>query len=264
MTAFARVGFHAIAPDQRGYGLSDKPQAVSAYALDALVEDVVELIDSTGYQRAAIVGHDWGGIVAWRLAMQHPERVRRLAVLNAPHPLAFREGIWRNPAQLLRSWYTFFFQFPKLPELMLQNQNWKTTRRIFKTHRLGAYSDADLADYRNGWLRPGAATAMINWYRAAMQYPADFSGDCHIHVPTLIVWGDHDEYLSPKLATSSLRYCNNGRLIHQESATHWVHRENPREINRLLKSFLAIEGGGLAAPTTQKKSAITEETTLYK
>jgi len=110
--ALAASGFRVLAPDQRGYNFSDKPAGRGAYRMDTLARDIVGLIDATGRNRAAVIGHDWGGAIAWWLATYHPDRVRRVAVLNCPHPLVFSRILRRSPAQLLRSWYMFFFQFP--------------------------------------------------------------------------------------------------------------------------------------------------------
>src|SRR4051794_24743665 len=121
----AAAGFRVIAPDQRGYGESDKPEPVSAYALDTLADDVAGLFESTGRDRVSLVGHDWGGIVAWWVAIRHPERVERLAVLNAPHPISFQRYLRSSPRQLLKSWYTFYFQIPWLPETMFRLGNWR-------------------------------------------------------------------------------------------------------------------------------------------
>ncbi len=160
-----------LAPDQRGYNTSEKPARIADYALDVLAADVLGLIDGTGCARAALVGHDWGGIVAWWVAVRHPDRVQRLVVLNAPHPVAFRRYLLRHPAQLRRSWYAFYFQLPRWPEFRLRRANWHSLVRTLRTtSRPGTFHDDDLERYRQAWSEPGAITAMIHWYRAALRY----------------------------------------------------------------------------------------------
>ena len=128
----AEAGFGVLAPDHRGYGGSDKPEGVASYTLDRLADDVVGLIESTGRSSASLVGHDWGGVVAWWTAIRHPTRVDRLAVVNAPHPVAFRTYLRTHPAQLLRSWYVLAFQLPRLPEAMFRRKNWRALARPSK------------------------------------------------------------------------------------------------------------------------------------
>ena len=158
-----------IAPDQRGYNTSDKPGGVAAYRIETLAEDVVGLLDAAGLPRASIVGHDWGGVVAWWLGLAHPDRVRRLAILNVPHPAVMRRHLLSSPRQLLRSWYVFFFQLPGLPERFLARDGFANLARAVRGGRRGTCTDEDLALYREAWAQPGALTAMVNWYRAALR-----------------------------------------------------------------------------------------------
>jgi len=234
----AKSGLRVIVPDQRGYNTSDKPREVAAYKLDDLAGHVVGLLDAMGHERAAIVGHDWGGIVAWWVAARHPGRVERLAILNAPHPVAFRRFIGRSPRQMLKSWYTFFFQIPWLPEALLRQGNWKRLKRALgRTSLPGAFSQADLDEYARAWSQPEAITAMINWYRAPLPGSAS-SSDSRISVPTLIVWGARDSALDRRLADASLACCDRGRLEFVEEATHWVQHDRPESVNRVLLEFL--------------------------
>jgi len=235
----ADSGFRIIAPDQRGYNTSDKPKEVSAYNLDVLAGDVVGLMDSLGIERAAVVGHDWGGIVAWWVAARHAERVERLVVLNAPHPVAFQRYIRTSPRQLLKSWYTFFFQLPWLPEAAARRGNWSGLTEAFTgSSRPGTFGEADLEEYRKAWSEPGAITAMINWYRAAMRSGPDQSGDMRVHVPTLVIWGAKDTALERGLAQVSVEQCDQGQVEYIEEASHWVQHEEPERVNRLLIDFL--------------------------
>ena len=202
----AEAGYRVLAPDQRGYNTSEKPARIADYALDMLAADVLGLIDRTGSARATLVGHDWGGIVAWWVALRYPERVQRLAVLNAPHPVAFRRYLFRHPAQLRRSWYAFYFQLPRLPESNFRRANWQAlVRTLCTTSRPGTFRDDDLAQYRQAWSEPGAITAMIHWYRAALRHRPPAPPDPRVRVPTLMIWGKGDAFLLPGTARGQHR-----------------------------------------------------------
>ncbi|MBB3934594.1 alpha/beta fold hydrolase [Aureimonas phyllosphaerae] len=236
MKALAEAGFRVIVPDQRGYNLSDKPKGVGAYALPKLVGDVLALSDALGHERFDLVGHDWGGIVAWTLAAKAPHRLRRLAILNAPHPEALFPHALRSPTQFLRSGYAAFFQFPLLPEAVLGARRFAVmVRALRQTGRPDAFTSADLDLYREAWSRPGALTGMLNWYRALRLRPRVQE---RITVPTLILWGLQDTALERGLADRSLRFCDNRRLETFRDATHWLHREEPGRVNAALLSFL--------------------------
>ena len=233
------AGFRLLIPDQRGYNQSDKPSRVRDYALDVLAQDVLGLIDAAGCAKVSLVGHDWGGVVAWWVAQEFPARVERLAVVNAPHPLVFRPYLLSHPAQLVRSWYTFFFQLPWLPEALLRRGNWHgLTRALERTSRPGTFSNETLQEYRAAWSQPGAISAMIRWYRAAFRYPPAPRADVRVRVPVLVMWGTRDAFLSPGLARASCARCDEARLEWIDGATHWVHHEEPERVARLLSGFL--------------------------
>ena len=192
----AQAGCRVLAPDQRGYNTSDKPEGVASYALDVLSADVLGLIDAAGWSSASLVGHDWGGIVAWWTALRHPERVDKLAILNAPHPVAFQRHIRSHASQLLRSWYVFYFQLPGLPEAGFRRRNWRSLCRALETtSRPGTFPEAELDRYRQAWSEPGAIRSMIHWYRAAIRHRSAPPVDPRIHVPTLLIWGPDDHFL---------------------------------------------------------------------
>jgi epoxide hydrolase 4 len=236
--ALARAGYRVWAPDQRGYNLSDKPSGRGAYAVDHLVEDAVGLIEAAGRERAFVVGHDWGGAVAWRLAERFPERVERLAILNCPHPRVMMRRLRRDASQLVRSSYIFFFQLPWLPEIASRAGNWALPSRALRTtSRRGTFEEQDLERYREAWSRPGAFTAMLHWYRALWRAPAQARRRPGVSVPTLILWGAGDRFLRPEMARESLGYCADGRLEWLEEATHWLQHEEPGRVNRLLLDF---------------------------
>jgi pimeloyl-ACP methyl ester carboxylesterase len=235
----AAAGYRVIVPDQRGYNTSEKPLRIAAYVLDELAADVLGLITHTGHDRAALVGHDWGGIVAWRVAIRHAGRVDRLAIVNAPHPWAFRRYLVRNPAQWLRSWYVFFFQLPRVPEANFRRANWRAlARALVATSRPGTFGEHELDEYRDAWAQPGAMTAMIHWYRAALRYPPP-EANPRVRIPTLILWGRRDTFIRPSAAEASLALCENGRLEWFDDATHWLQHEQPEEVAKRLLEFLA-------------------------
>jgi pimeloyl-ACP methyl ester carboxylesterase len=235
----AEGGYRVWAPDQRGYNLSDKPKGVSAYGVDELAADVVGLIEAAGQGRASLVGHDWGGGVAWWVATKCPERLDRLVVLNAPHGPVMRENLRRNPAQLLKSWYMFFFQLPWLPEVSARSGNWRMLLRAFRlSSRPDAFTDADIELYREAWSQPGAYASMLNWYRALLRKPPSPPVNLRISVPTLLIWGAEDMFLGREMAQPSIDLCDDGRLVFIEGATHWVHHEEASRVNELIEDFL--------------------------
>ncbi len=237
--ALTATGFRVVVPDQRGYNLSDKPRRVAAYALDTLVDDVERLLDRLDIRRAALVGHDWGGVVAWWLAASRPSRLSRLAVLNAPHPAVARRFMVGDPIQRRKSWYIYFFQLPWLPEIWYGRNDFRLAECSLRaTSRPGTFDDDDLAAYRQAWSRPGALTAAIHWYRAALWYrPRRL--DRRIGVPTLHLWGRRDRFLDRRLAEANCELCDDVRLEMLDGAGHWLQHEEPEAVDRLLLEHLA-------------------------
>ena len=237
--ALVEAGCRVIVPDQRGYNLSDKPNGVKAYRMDELVNDVVGLIDALGYEKVNLVGHDWGAAVAWVLANRHPERLHRLGILNVPHPEVMKRFLKRDLEQLRRSWYIFFFQLPWLPEARMRADNWRGTVRALRGSGLiHTFTNEDIEKYKEAWSRPGAMTAMINWYRAAARYQMSDMKDARIRVPTLMMWGMKDMALSHRLARPSMDYCEEGNLILLPEATHWVQLDEAESVNHYMVDFL--------------------------
>jgi pimeloyl-ACP methyl ester carboxylesterase len=239
--ALAAAGFRVVAPDMRGYNLSSKPSGVSAYSIARLAGDVRDLIHERGESRAAVVGHDWGGAVAWATAAIHPDVVTRLAVLNLPHPRRMLEGL-RTRAQLRRAWYMFAFQLPWLPERMVSSGRWKWLRAGFEHDaRPGAYTVADIERYTQAWAQPGALTASINYYRAAFRRPPlRLRGSrARIQAPTLIIWGERDRFLGAELADPHPEDVPHlQRVVRLPDASHWVAADEPERVNELLVEFL--------------------------
>lgn len=228
--ALAESGFYVIVPDQRGYNLSDKPKGIQNYRVELLVADILALADALGLAQFNLAGHDWGAIVSWSLVDKHPERVKRLAILNVPHPRIMNEFLKGNLQQQLRSWYAFFFQLPALPEILTRAFNWK----ILADQMCKNYSEAELNRFRVAWSQPGAMTAMINWYRALFSRSSEKVQTEKIQVPTQMIWGKLDPYLMWQMAPRSIALCENGRLEFVEDATHWVHQDRPEIVNQLL------------------------------
>ena len=231
----AEAGFRVIVPDQRGYGLSEKPDGIEPYRVEELGLDVVGLIQALGYEDAYLAGHDWGGRVAWQVAIQHQEVVRKLVIFQLPHPLARAEVTEETV-----SWYRSFFQLPFLPELVVRLGNWAALAGALRDTSLpGAFTDADLAQYRAAWDQPGAARAMVNWYRAGFRYPPEFEGERRVRVPTNVVLAPDDAFIPESLTRASLEHCDDGVLTELESGTHWVLHEAPERTSRILIDFFS-------------------------
>ncbi len=237
----AEAGYRVIAPDQRGYNTSDKPRGVRAYRMENLAADVAALIRHTGEEKATVVGHDWGGAIAWATAMAYPAMVQRLAVLNAPHPALFLRAL-RTPKQLLKSWYMFFFQLSWLPEALIFSGNFAGLEKTLRTDPLrpGTFSEEDIARYKEALARPGALTAAIHYYRALFRRnPLTASRDFRpLDMPTLVIWGDRDRYLQTELLDGLDRWVHHLRVEKLSGVSHWVQNEAPERVNALLLDFL--------------------------
>jgi pimeloyl-ACP methyl ester carboxylesterase len=244
--ALAEAGFRVVAPDMRGYNLSDKPKGVESYALERLARDVERLIGALGEERAVVVGHDWGGIVAWAVAMLHPERVERLVILNVPHPERFSRGL-RTPRQLLKSLYAFFFQIPWLPEKVLRAGDFAIVRSVFRNDpvRPGTFGERDIDRYVGALSRPGALTAPINYYRALARRAPSVARALRrrIEAPVLVIWGQRDLFLLPELARPDPALVPDARVRRLPDASHWVQQDRPERVNALLLDFLGGQQG---------------------
>jgi pimeloyl-ACP methyl ester carboxylesterase len=232
----AAAGFRVVAPDLRGYNLSSKPDGVGPYGADDLAADIRGLIQERGAESARVVGHDWGGTAAWTLAMNHPEVVDRLVTLDAAHPRKLNEGL-RHPSQLRRSWYFFYFQLPDLPEHHVQANDWEFFKDFLRDAQ-PPYAPEELERYVEAWSQPGAAAAMINYYRHAVRHSA---GEIRpISAPTLVIWGEQDRYLGPDLAEPHDEDVPNlDRVERLPDASHWVHHDEAERVNELLIDFFA-------------------------
>ncbi|HEY0098688.1 MAG TPA: alpha/beta hydrolase [Pyrinomonadaceae bacterium] len=242
--------FHVVAPDLRGYNLSDKPARVEDYRLEKLVGDVLGLIEHFGARDAAVVGHDWGAAIAWEIAARHPERVRKVAALQVPPlPVWFANMTLK---QALSSWYMFFFQLPYLPEWRLGLNDLGGLDGILKkSSRPGTFTDTDIAVYKNALRQKDsrtdttALTAAINYYRANLfSNVSRFGGgakgrDARIRVPTLFIYGERDFAIVPETVRDVGKHINAPyRELRLANSNHWVQQESPAEVNAALLDFL--------------------------
>lgn len=239
LPALTEAGCRVIVPDQRGYNLSDKPEGIENYHIDKLTNDVLGLIEALDYEKVNLVGHDWGAVVSWFFAFKHPERLHKLGILNAPHPLVMRRFLQRDFEQIRRSWYTYFFQLPWIPESGMRADGWRGMVRALRgSGKIHTFTNEDIAKYKESWSQPGAITSMINWYRAGARYFLRLPKEMRIKVPTLMIWGMKDFALTHCLARPSMDYVDRGNLILFPDATHWVQHEAAEEVNHYLIDFL--------------------------
>ncbi|MDE4086612.1 alpha/beta hydrolase [Planococcus maritimus] len=240
MEELAASGYRVVAPDQRGYYLSDKPERIEDYTIDKLRDDIVGLIEAFGETSAFIVGHDWGGAVAWHLAASKPEYVKKLIAINIPHPAAMPRVMMKNPLQWVKSSYMAFFQLPEVPEKLMAENDFESMKQAVEgTARPNAFTEQELDRYREAWSQPGALTGMLNWYRALRKGSLNQVPKKPIEIPVRMLWGIGDQFLSPMLAKESLKFCEDAELVWIGEATHWVHHEQPVIVNQLIKEFLA-------------------------
>jgi epoxide hydrolase 4 len=228
-----------VALDLRGYNDSDKPKETTAYQMQELVKDVEGAVRVLGYDRCVLVGHDWGGAIAWQVAYAAPRLIERLIVLNLPHPAKFTQGI-RTPQQLLRSWYIFFFQLPFLPELVLQANDYQLVAEAFSRMAIdkSAFTATDLAAYKHAAAKPGALTAMINYYRNLLQPGLMQQSWSKLTVPTLLIWGEQDTALGIELTYGTEAYVEDLAIRYIPNCSHWVQQEQPALVNQYMREFL--------------------------
>lgn len=235
--ALAARGYRLIMPDQRGYGGSDKPARVAAYDISELSGDVLRLMDALRIARASLVGHDFGGGVAWWLAANHAERVDRLVVLNCPHFAVYRRA-HLGLEQLARSWYVYALLVPRLSEAACRAGGYRALARLGPGTRAGGMRADDARVYREAWGRPGALHGMLAWYRAMIPALLRRFPRTRIAAPTLLLWGKRDASLSSAMARPSVALCERGELVMLEHETHWLHWDAPERVNELIAGWL--------------------------
>ena len=238
--------FTVVAPDMRGYNLSDKPKRVEDYRIDALVDDVTGLIRHFGRDEAAVIGHDWGAGVAWAVALKHPEYVTRLAALQVPPPAVWRTNM--SVKQALRSWYMLFFQIPRLPEWLISRNDFASLDNMFAdtVMRPGTITQTDIAVYKKALREPFALTAAINYYRANvfnlfLRLKPENKGASEeaVRVPTLFIFGERDHAIVPETVRGVGRYIDAPyHEVRLATAGHWVQQEAHAEVTAALQSFL--------------------------
>ncbi len=243
LDALAEAGFRVVAPDQRGYNDTDKQ---GPYDLDTLAGDIVALLRELGVGRAHVVGHDWGGGVAWHLATYHPETVERLCILNMPHPGKLREAFITRPRprQLRRSWYVFFFQLPFLPEWALTRNDAEAIARMYRASAVdhSRFGDDEIRPFRDAIQKDGAAEAMVGWYRAAIRraFRTLRRPLPQVESPTLLLWAMDDLALGfDDLVPGTDRFVKNLRVERIERCGHFLQAEQPELVNQYLIDFLA-------------------------
>ena len=240
--------FDCVAPEMRGYGETDAPIGVANYTLDKLVTDAADLIAALGHERATVIGHDWGGAVAWATAMMRPEVVERLIVMNCPHPERMSAALRRNPRQMLRSWYMLFFQLPRIPEWIFRRRNFDALARALRdgTIQKNVFSESDLDYFRAAFRNPYSSTAAINYYRANLRSGfvarpgANNWIDRKISAPTLLIWGEQDFALGKEL-TYDMEKLFTGlfEIKYIPDSGHWVQQEKPDLVSQYVHDFLS-------------------------
>ena len=243
MPMLAARGWRVWAPNMRGYGASSKPPGIAAYGLDTLAEDLGGLIDASGASEVMLIAHDWGAIVAWHFAIRRVRPLVRLVIMNVPHPkVAQRES--RNWRQLRMSWYILFFQLPWLPEAMLGRQRGRGIKGAIHGMAVdkSRFPRDVLQVYADAAMRPGALTAMINYYRALLRMPdARGIGDGLIDTPTLLIWGEEDKALGIWCSEGTEAWVPNLTVRRLPGVSHWVQQEAPDKVNAILAAWLAVD-----------------------
>jgi pimeloyl-ACP methyl ester carboxylesterase len=244
--ALVDAGYRVVAPDLRGYS---ETEAKGPYDVDTLRDDVVGLLDHLGAEKAILVAHDWGGGVAWHLASTRQSRCSKLVVMNCPHPVVFTRALFSKPSQLLKSWYMFFFQIPFLPEMILTRHGGTWAARALRGMAIDKtnFGSEELAPFAAAIVKPGRASAMVGWYRAAIraglrsgrQGPKALGRYETIVIPTLLLWGLGDTALGYEdVVPGTERYVPGIEVQTIDDCGHFVQQEKPAEVNRRLIEFL--------------------------
>nr|XP_048303054.1 epoxide hydrolase 4 [Myodes glareolus] len=235
--------YRVVALDLRGYGESDAPAHQESYKLDCLIADIKDILDSLGYSKCVLIGHDWGGMIAWLIAICYPEMIVRLIVINFPHPSVFTDYILRHPAQLLRSSFYYFFQIPWFPEFMFSINDFKALKHLFTSRSTGIgrkgrqLTTDDLEAYIYVFSQPGALSGPINHYRNIFNcLPLKHH---MVTTPTLLLWGEEDAFMEAEMAEVTKVYVKNYfRLTILSEGSHWLQQDQPDIVNRLIWAFL--------------------------
>ncbi|MBX3560506.1 MAG: alpha/beta hydrolase [Sphingomonas sp.] len=243
-----------VAPDQRGFGASDRPEGVEAYATDRILEDLIALADALALERFTLVGHDWGGAVAWLAALRHPDRLKCLVIVNSPHPLVFQKSLIEDEAQRAASQYMNAFRNPAMEQGIAAMGLETFFDKSFGGHTdLTAIPPDERAHYLADWSQPGALTAMLNWYRAssivvpapgeAAELPAWTKAPFpSITMPTLVIWGLKDKALLPVQLDGLDALVEDLRIAATPEAGHFIPWEHPDFVVAAIRDFIAETG----------------------
>ncbi len=244
MPVLAAMGYRVWAPNQRGYGQTTRPLRMQDYAIEHLMADVAALIDLAGAREVVLLGHDWGGLVAWTFAARRLRPLQKLVILNVPHPVLFARALRRRPGQMLRSWYVGLFQIPHVPEWLLSRRGAQpAAAMLLRTSTSPQTFPRDLLEAtRANAAQPGALTAMLHWYRAFVrggglrrQLQQGFPP---IDIPTLLLWGEKDVALAKETTDGTEAFAPNLTTRYLPGVSHWVQQDAPALCNEMLRSFL--------------------------
>lgn len=243
IAALAGAGALAVAPDMRGYGLSDAPPSVEDYAISHLVEDVAGIVSAFGRRSAHIAGHDWGALVAWFFAGAHPEMTSSLTVLSVGHPAALVDARRHDEDQVARSRYIDLFLMEGKAEEVLTADDNRRLRAMYEVGpNPGAVPRGAVEHFIRSLSRPGRLTAALNYYRANLVRGGGWSGlarEVDVSAPTILLWGDQDPALGRLQAESTATHMTGDyRLEVLEGAGHWLQFERPDEVSRSLTGWL--------------------------
>ncbi|MEM9540835.1 MAG: alpha/beta hydrolase [Cyanobacteria bacterium P01_E01_bin.42] len=232
--------YQVVAVDLRGYNESDKPDRLEAYRLKELLGDVRGIIRALGHRQCILVGHDWGGFIAWEFAYEYPEMVEKLVVLNIPHPAKFGENLRGNPQQMLKSWYILAFQLPFLPEFIFQWNDYDAIAKAFESMAIDktTFSSEDIAAYKDAMAKPGALTAALNYYRNIVPDLLRERKRGILAIPTLMIWGEEDKALGKELTYGTEAYVRDFTIHYIPKCSHWVQQEQPQLVNQYILEFL--------------------------
>jgi pimeloyl-ACP methyl ester carboxylesterase len=251
LSPLAASGFHVVAPDQRGYNLSEKPPGIDSYQLSTLADDICDLARALGHETFQIVGHDWGGSVAWSIASsQRSSLLTRMVVLNAPHPAVWVRAMTDDPHQRRNSRYVRILRWPLLPETLLRLGRYQWLARPFEHAGPEPFTADVMQAYHTAWRRPGALTAMLNWYRALPRTSITAPMPGTLTTPCLILWGDRDPFAVPTLVERSAALCAQVEVVHLPGVGHWTLHEAHETVLSYLQRFLQLpQSTDLSIPT---------------
>ncbi|KXJ19228.1 Epoxide hydrolase 1 [Exaiptasia diaphana] len=244
LTGLQDVAYRMVALDLRGYGDSDKPEGLCHYKTNLLVKDIKEFIEALGYSSCILVAHDWGGILAWRFAHEYSHMVNKLIVLNAPHPIIFKEFAATSKEQKKKSWYVAFFQVPYIPELFMTVKDMNALESSFRKSPMGLrkkelMTDEDMEAFKYTFGKPGAFTPPVNYYRNSMsKYEPLGSWKSKIPCPVMVIWGTSDGALVEGNLEGLDQYIDDLTIRKIIGASHWVQQDEPALVNNYIKDFI--------------------------